>query len=422
MDTQHVSNISAPAPALDAAELDATYKSIEGFFSPLSESQAALLCTHLAQRRREEAIGRPVLHVVFDLLPQCNLACRGCGINAIAIVGKTTVSDAPLSTQKILAILDAIAGEAQRRTMDVKLDLGGGEPLLRPDIERIVRHAAELFGPQGVGIDTNAALPQAASVLKALLPHLSYLGVSLNGPRSYHNWWAGASEGDPFESAYAVVRELCESDEDARIVEVTSVATSMNCDDLPVLMERLAGVGVQRYSVHRAVRAGRMRAHGELLPSLEQYFKLLVELLEVSERTSQRVHVHHSIERMFAALLTILADGGRRSKTPAALARMWRAACAGMPSGAQRSVTVGITPEGVLAGGAWQTDGCPVLSEPVFRQGASFASQLDEIILRNAAAAHAACDGSEARCPLIERRHCTCCEVLCPVMRSMKRG
>lgn len=421
MNDQHVSGASKFDMTLNTLELDAVYEAIGEFFSSLSESQTALLCTHLAQRQCDQGEGRPILHVVFDLLPQCNLACRGCGIDARFIAEKAAVLDTPLSTQDVFFILDVIADEARRRNMDVKLDLGGGEPLLRHDIETIVCHAAELFGSQSVGIDTNATLPQAQHVLKALIPHLSYLGVSLNGPRLYHNWWTGVKEGDPFMLAFDVVQKLCESDEGARVVEVTSVATSKNCGDLPSLMEHLSKIGVQRYSVHRAACAGRMRSLWDLAPSLEQYLRLLVELLEVSGRTFQRVHMHHSLERLFTALLTVLSSENSKSKACDSLVQAWRTAYAGKPSAAPRSVTVGITPDGVLTGGAWQIDGCPTLQSSILHRDVPFAKQLDEIILQVSAATHAACNTFEARCPLSEGLRFSCCETLCPVMRSMKR-
>jgi sulfatase maturation enzyme AslB (radical SAM superfamily) len=57
---------------------------------------------------------------------------------------------------------------------------------MRPDIERIVAHAASLFGSDGVGINTNGTYCDSERLL-SIEPHLGFIEISIDGPEEYHN-------------------------------------------------------------------------------------------------------------------------------------------------------------------------------------------------------------------------------------------
>ena len=122
--------------------------------------------TSLGRSKASEAMAaaiEPPFLVALNLTRRCNLKCAHCYLDA-----GTLRAGAPdeLRTDEVLALLDRIV-LLNDETMIV---LTGGEPLLRPDVEAIARHAADLglmvvVGTNGTLLDERrVALLQAAGV------------------------------------------------------------------------------------------------------------------------------------------------------------------------------------------------------------------------------------------------------------------
>lgn len=254
------------------------------------------LDSRFAKRRSANKIG-----VVFDILHSCILRCVGCGTNACYQATETPVACAP-SLKEIELVFQKLRTFSDDTGKDIFVNIGGGEPFLRSDIVEIIQLASSYFGCDNVGVDTNAALEHSDSMIRSVMPYLSYVGVSINGLKEYHNWWAHC-DFDAFSRALHTVNSLCGTDEYRKKIEVTSVATKQNLNELPMLMELLAQGGVMNYSVHRAMAVGRMSLHPELIPDAADYLRLFVDLLTASETNGLNFHIHHSIESIHAALL-----------------------------------------------------------------------------------------------------------------------
>ncbi|HIC96341.1 TPA: radical SAM protein, partial [Candidatus Bipolaricaulota bacterium] len=100
------------------------------------------------------------LAIVFDLTYWCDLACRGCGVNAHLLKDLTIKQEMQeASTQDIINILHKF-----REYLDEHphtrfyLNFGGGEPFLRQDLKEIVQESAMLFGAENIAIDTNGTV------------------------------------------------------------------------------------------------------------------------------------------------------------------------------------------------------------------------------------------------------------------------
>lgn len=244
------------------------------------------------------------LNVVFDLLHQCDINCLGCGTNATCIRNEKGIINPALSFEEVKLILSRIREYAENKSLDVFINFGGGEPFLRKDILKILQLACEYFGVEGVGIDTNASLLNSIELIKQAAEFVSYIGISINGLHDYHNWWANNPRIDAYNRSIHCVAGLCTDDCYSSKIEVTSVATSININSLPLLMENLYKIGVKKYSVHRAIPVGRMAHLGpQIIPSWEQYVLLLVNLIEKSQIYNISAHLHHSIEGIHASLL-----------------------------------------------------------------------------------------------------------------------
>lgn len=275
--------------------------SIEKFYSILNDNEKKELTQYL-KRRFEARKTKPKTGVVFDVLHNCILKCKGCGTNAVFSPEVKLVSCVP-SIHQIEEVFIKLKEYSSCTGKNLFINIGGGEPFLRKDIVDILRLSAEYFGSENVGVDTNAALDDSEQLLREAMPYVSYIGISINGLKEYHNWWAGNHQIDAFNRAVSTVRNLCADEENQRKIEVTSVATRKNMAELPALMEYLASLKIRRYSVHRAISVGRMAYHPELIPDAMDYLNLLVALVHKAKDTGLDFHIHHSIESIHGALL-----------------------------------------------------------------------------------------------------------------------
>ncbi len=313
-------------------------ESLERFYSDLSVDDRALLIDYLQNKQYSKKKNN--LNIVMDLLHQCNLNCRGCGTNAGMNKQNLEGQIAFSNLKSIERACIRIREYADYLGKSVFINLGGGEPFLRKDVVEIVDVINSYFGDYSIGIDTNASLPRSYELISQVLPKTSYLGISINGLREYHNWYCGYNGFDSFERATGVVKKLCEDEDNRNILEVTSVATRENMEDLPKLFNELASYGVKKYSIHRAIPVGRMRKNMNLIPTAKDYLRLLIELIKVSEGLDASFHIHHSIENIHRAIL--LGD---------------TTYCENKVGDRNESSSLGITPEGDLVFDAWCMNG-----------------------------------------------------------------
>ncbi len=276
-------------------------ESIKQFYASLSDGTKEELRLYL-ERRFATRNASPKVGVVFDVLHNCILRCKGCGTNATFSHDMQCVSCAPTITQ-INNVFFKLKEYSYQTGKRIFVNIGGGEPFLRSDILDILQLAADYFGSENVGVDTNAALDNSEQLLTEAMQYVSYIGTSINGLRDYHNWWAGNDDIDAFTRATTTVRNLCKDAAFSNKIEVTSVATKRNMAELPALMQFLAGLGIKQYSVHRAIPVGRMALHQELIPDASDYLQLLISLIHSATNTGLDFHIHHSIESIHAALL-----------------------------------------------------------------------------------------------------------------------
>jgi len=203
-----------------------------------------------------------------------------------------------------MIVLEKIRAYVTERQITCFVNYGGGEPFLRSDFDEIVEKTAEFFGPDGVGIDTNGTVEGQLARIQRLAPHFSYLGISVDGLEDYHNWWRGGRiDGGAFQRTISLIKELGSDPTVVGKLEVSSVASKSNLEQIPQLMEFLCELGMKKYSVHRAMAVGRMELMADLIPNAKQYFKLLVDVIETANRLGMDAHLHHSIESIYATLL-----------------------------------------------------------------------------------------------------------------------
>jgi len=133
------------------------------------------LPSHLLQFSEDK---KPV--VVFNVTRACNLKCIHCYAQAGAGPAKDE-----LNTTEAVALLDDLAGFGAPVVL-----FSGGEPLMRPDIMRLIRRAVSK-GLRAV-LSTNGTLITADKARELADLGLSYVGISLDGLAEVNDTFRGA--------------------------------------------------------------------------------------------------------------------------------------------------------------------------------------------------------------------------------------
>ena len=129
----------------------------------------------------------------------CNLSCKHCRRLDLALDG---LAPGDMTTEEGLSLVDDLASFAKPI-----LVLSGGEPLIRPDIFRIARHAADKGLP--VALATNGTLVTDQTAGKIVESGVRRVSISFDGPdSSVHDSFRGLSGS--FEAAVDGFKRLKE--------------------------------------------------------------------------------------------------------------------------------------------------------------------------------------------------------------------
>lgn len=239
------------------------------------------------------ADNRPV--VVWNVTNRCNLQCRHCYIDA-----QDRQYSGELSTAEAMAFIDDLA------TLPVPvLLLSGGEPLLREDIYALAAHAAA----QGIRpvLSTNGTLitPEVATRLREA--GLQYVGVSLDGDETVHDYFRGR------QGAFAAALAGLEKAREAGLkTGIRFTVNRHNLATLPAVLELAAARGIPRFCLYHLVYAGRgrdmaaqditleeKRAVMDLLIQKAQEFKARGVDIEIltTDNHADGIHLLHYIEQ-----------------------------------------------------------------------------------------------------------------------------
>lgn len=125
----------------------------------------------------------PPFLVALNLTRRCNLQCAHCYLDAVT---RSDGENGELSTDEVKTLLDEIAGLSDE-TMVV---MTGGEPLLRPDLDALARHAADLGLMVVVG--TNGIALSDARVARLRDAGVRGVGISIDSlDPAYHDGFRG---------------------------------------------------------------------------------------------------------------------------------------------------------------------------------------------------------------------------------------
>lgn len=247
---------------------------------------------------------RAPMLVYWELTRACGLACRHCRAEAIS-----TRDPLELDTAECIAVLDGITDFGRPFPHIV---FTGGDPLRRPDLTTLIRAATA----RGIGssLAPSATVDLSADVLRAARSAgTQAISLSLDGPDAErHDTFRGVR--GTFDATIRALRDAREAD---IAVQVNTLVTEGNVDDLPAIAELLVPLDVMRWSLFFLIRLGRGAALSEVSPPRsERLFRWLLDLeprVPFQIKTTEAMHFRRvALRRMEAAGL----DGPAIAKTP----------------------------------------------------------------------------------------------------------
>lgn len=181
---------------------------------------------------------RPV--VVWNITRRCNLHCAHCYAGA---------ADRPfpgeLTTDEALGVINDLAAYGAPVLL-----LSGGEPLLRPDLLSLVRHAASKGMVPVLSTNGTLLTPDAARELAGA--GLSYIGISFDGLEGAHDKFRGSKGA--FQASMAGLRHARAA---GVRVGVRFTLTRLNYDQIEAVLRLAESEGADRCCVYHLAYAGR---------------------------------------------------------------------------------------------------------------------------------------------------------------------
>ena len=201
---------------------------------------------------------------------RCNLSCRHCGSDCKQI---SAVKDMP--KEDFARVLDSVAAATDPHK--VMINITGGEPLCRPDLEECGKMIYEKEFPWGMVTNGLALTPQRYRRL--LQCGLRAMTISLDGIGESHDWMRGRNGS--FEKAAAAIKMVIDSGEIA--FDVVTCVNKRNFGQLNELKEYLIGLGLKEWRLFTVFPAGRAAQDPELQLSPEE-FRGLMEFIKATRK------------------------------------------------------------------------------------------------------------------------------------------
>lgn len=212
----------------------------------------------------------PLRQLFWECTLRCNLSCRHCGSDCKQI---SAVKDMP--KEDFARVLDSVAAATDPHK--VMINITGGEPLCRPDLEECGKMIYEKEFPWGMVTNGLALTPQRYRRL--LQCGLRAMTISLDGIGETHDWMRGRNGS--FEKAAEAIKMVIDSGEIA--FDVVTCVNKRNFGQLNELKEYLIGLGLKEWRLFTVFPAGRAAQDPELQLSPEE-FRGLMEFIKATRK------------------------------------------------------------------------------------------------------------------------------------------
>lgn len=216
--------------------------------------------------RKNETRVHELNYLFWECTTHCNLRCRHCGSDCTS---SSPHKDMPL--EDFLRAFDTIPKKESVSGFTVVLT--GGEPLLRPDIEKIGKELVRRG--VGWGMVSNGFFYDEAMHGKLLGAGMRALTVSLDGLEREHDWMRGRAGS--FGRAIRAI-EIAAGDRRLNFDVVTCV-NKRNVGQLQQIHDLLASLGVRQWRIFTVIPIGRAGNDPEMHLSDDE-FKYLMDFIQ----------------------------------------------------------------------------------------------------------------------------------------------
>lgn len=229
------------------------------------------LALSINRKLQEDAIEQHRLRQLFwECTLRCNLSCRHCGSDCRITSG---VPDMPM--QDFARVLDSIA--RSENPHEVMINVTGGEPLMRSDLEQCGRMMYDKGFPWGM-VSNGFALTEKR-YLGLLSSGLRAMTISLDGIGEVHEWMRGRESS--FERAARAIKMVIDSGEIE--FDVVTCVNRRSFSQLGQIKEYLIGLGLKEWRLFTVFPVGRAAADPELQLSREE-FRALMDFIRDTRR------------------------------------------------------------------------------------------------------------------------------------------
>lgn len=209
------------------------------------------------------------LQLQFHITGRCNLRCKHCY--------RTEGDVEPLSTENVLSVIDQFAAlrrkynEIHRIKRRGHINITGGEPFIRKDIHKILKHLRSYREDISYGILSNGSFLDADKIALLKETGVSFVQLSIDGNAQTHN--ALRAPGD-YERTFQTARHL----EKCGIpTYISFTANRLNYTQLPGVAAACRKYGITKLWTDRLVPIG----NGEQLQELVITDEILPDYLNV---------------------------------------------------------------------------------------------------------------------------------------------
>lgn len=225
------------------------------------------LALQLVKSRQDEVLREhPLRQLFWECTLRCNLACRHCGSDCRVTAG---IPDMPMEV--FGRVLDSVARATDPH--EIMVNITGGEPLMRPDLEACGSMIYEKGFPWG--IVTNALALTPARYRSLLASGLRSMTISLDGLEENHDWMRGRQGS--FKKAAEAIKMVAAGGDTA--FDVVTCANKRNLQQLPDIKRFLIGLGVKEWRLFTVFPAGRALGEADLQLDRDE-FRGLMEFIK----------------------------------------------------------------------------------------------------------------------------------------------
>lgn len=218
------------------------------------------------KNKKSDNLSAP-LRVSLNITRKCNLRCKHCFSDS----GNPDPNE--LTTKELFNLIDQM-----KNAGTFFLAIGGGEPLARNDLFKIIKYARENF--IAVSIVTNGLLINKEMAKKLRELNLKAITVSIDGTEKIHDKLRGEGNFKKTINKIKILRKYCPTTK--LVIRVT--VNSLNINEYRELIELAESLLLDLIRFTPILLLGRTRNHQDLLINQKEYINFLRNIQNIKSK------------------------------------------------------------------------------------------------------------------------------------------